>query len=47
MFLYDSMKLYARAAQQVLDDGGAINDGAALFDKAKSSVTTGAHDAIQ
>ena len=41
MFLYDSIKLYARVAQEVLDDGGNISDGVALFDKSKNSVTTG------
>ena len=46
MFLYDSMLLYAWAATQVLDDGGSLSDGTALFDKTKSSVTRGQDNSV-
>ena len=37
MFLYDAMKVYGRFATQA----GTINNGTAIFDAAKGSVTKG------
>ena len=41
LYLHDAVLLYARLAQLVLNDGGDITNGTALFEMARSITITG------
>ena len=41
LFLYDSVKAYSYAARKVLDQGGDLRNGSALFEAAQNSVIQG------